>query len=280
MILAKGLTSLFIILVDRFRHSPFWILILQGYLIAHSSGYHDRIDNTARRYRERIDPHNQVTQQQEPRKDMCARTKDKHQTACSSHTRLGKHNSLDLLELKTLSHDACIVLVSQQTLFTLRERVSQARDGFQITTWHCRRFSDQWVHLQSYSLTTSTEKNKRQACAQCERERQETTDKICLHCPAKHAGNSWEKTKPPRCAGLAHKPKDVFVLRTKLCTSKGGYNGEANRRTCLVSTHNTPQNGCEITRGRERSSRFVFVSALRTKHNRTSLHSWMTCPQN
>ena len=93
----------------------------------------------------------------------------------------------------------------------------------------------------------------------------------------KHAGNSG-KTKPPRCAGFAHQPKDVFVLRIKLCSSKR-VQRETNRRTYLVSTQNAPQNGCETAQGRERTSQFMFVSALRTKHE-TSLHSWMTCPQN
>ena len=61
--------------------------------------------------------------------------KNQTQTACFSTRETANTN---LLISWTLSHDACIVRVSDKTLFIHRERISQARDGFQITIWHCR----------------------------------------------------------------------------------------------------------------------------------------------
>ena len=145
---------------------------------------------------------------------MCART-ETNTNSVLFHTRHGKHKSPDLLNL---SHDACIVRVSDKTLFILRERISQARDGFQITTWHCR------IHRLMCSPSNSQSRSKhRENDEQTGRREQGKKQGTKSACTAlqKHTGNSG-KTKPPRCAGSAHQPKDVFARQQKICVPENG----------------------------------------------------------
>ena len=203
--------------MDRIRYCPFWILILQDCSIDHSSRYRDKIDNTAKRYRDRIDPHNQVTQQQ-ARGWICVQGQKQTQTVCFSTRETAKHKSPDLLDL---SHDACIVPVSDKTLFVLRERISQARDGFQITTWHCR------IHrlMCSPSNSQSRSKHRKPMSRQGEESKQETRDKICLHCPAKTHWQQRENKTTPLCRFRT--PAEGRVCSTtKNCVPQNGYNGK------------------------------------------------------
>ena len=210
--------------MDRIRYCPFWILILQDCSIVHSSRYRnkidntvrryrDKIDNTARTYRDRINPHNRVTQTAGTRMDMCAMTETNTKTACFSTRDTANTN---LLISCTWSHDACIVRVSDKTLFILRERSSQARDGVQITTWHCR------IHRLMCSPSNSQSRSRHRETES----RQETTDKICLHCPAKDTPATAGKQNHPAEPVPHTKQRTCLLDNKKLCTSKRVQNGK------------------------------------------------------
>ena len=96
---AKGLLSLFIILVDRIRYGPFWIVILQDCSIVCSSRYRNKIDNTALRYRDRINPHNQVAQQQ-AQGWICVQGQKQTRNSVLFHTIDSEHKPPDLLDLE------------------------------------------------------------------------------------------------------------------------------------------------------------------------------------
>ena len=172
------------------------------------------------------------------RMDMCARTETNTKQRAFPHETRQTQN---LLISWTLSHDACVVRVSDKTLFILRERISQARDGFQITTWHCR------IHRLMCSPSNSQSRSgHRESDEQKREKRTDKKQRTKSACTAlqKHTGNSG-KTKPPRCAGSAHQP-----------------------RTCLLDNKNrVPQDGYKretvATQGRVCFRQFMFAVALR-----------------
>ena len=228
--------------MDRIRYCLFWILIPQGCSIVHSSRYHDKIDNTARRYRDRIDPHNQVTQQQ-ARGWICVQGQKHTQTARDT----AKHKSPDLLDL---SDDACIVPVSDKTLFILRERISQARDGFQITTWHCR------IHRLMCSPSNSQSRSKHRETDEQTGRRKQARNKG-QNLPALPCKNT------PATAGKQNHPA-VPVPHT-------------NRRTCLLDkkklcTSKRVQRETVATQGRAWFRQFMFAVALRMHSKLVSSH--------
>ena len=118
-----------------------------------------------------------------------------------------------------LSHDACIVLVSDKILFTLRERVSQARDGFQITTWHCRTLRDVFTFQFTVSLQSQRKTNNRRAHRAKGTDRRRRT-KNCLHCPAKTRRQQRENKTTPLCRlrtpaqGRVCSPHKTVYLKT------------------------------------------------------------------
>ena len=240
---AKGLLSLFIILLDRVRCCPFWILILQDCSIVHSSRYRNKIDNTARRYRDKIDNTarryrdkidtmqpgdivtgsirtTRVTQTAGTRMDMCARTETNSKTACFSTRDTANTN---LLISWTLSNDACIVRVSDKTLLTLRERISPSKGWIPD---HYLALSDSSTDVFTFKIHSLALNTEKPMSRQGEENRQETKDKICLHCPAKNTLATAGKQNHPAVPVPHTNRGRVCSTTKKLCTSKRVQNGK------------------------------------------------------
>ena len=150
--------------------------------------------------------------------DMCART-ETNTNSVLLHTRHGKHKSLDLLDL---SHDACIVRVSDKTLFILRERISQARDGFQITTWHCR------IHRLMCSPSNSQSRSKHRETDEQTGRREQARNKgqNLLALPCKTHGQQRENKATPL---FPHTNRRTCSLDNKNCVRPNGYNGKVRQ---------------------------------------------------
>ena len=150
---------------------------------------------------------------------MC-KDRNKHKTACFS-TRDTANTNLLILSLGALSHDACIVRVSDKTLFILRERISQARDGFQITTWHCR------IHRLMCSPSNSQSRSRHRETDEQTGRREQTRDNgqnlpalPCKNTPAT-AGKQNHPAVP-----VPHTNRRTCLLDNKNCVPQNGYNGK------------------------------------------------------
>ena len=140
--------------------------------------------------------------------------------------------------------------VSDKTLFILRERISQARDGLQITTWHCR------IHRLMCSPSNSQSRSKhRETDEQTGRRKQARNEGQNL--PALPCKNT------PATAGKQNHPA-VPVPHT-------------NRRTCVLDNKNcVPQKLLQretvATQGRAWFRQFMFDVALRMHSKLVSSH--------
>ena len=137
------------------------------------------------------------------------------------HTRHGKHKSPDLSW--TLSHDACIVRVSDKTPFILRERISQAKDGFQTTTWHCR------IHRLMCSPSNSQSRFRHRETDEQTGRREQTRDNgqnlLALHCKNTPA-TAGKQNHPAVPVPHTNRGRVCSTTKKKLCTSKQVQNGK------------------------------------------------------
>ena len=144
----------------------------------------------------------------------------------------------NLLISSILSHDACIVLVSEQTPFTLRERVSQARDGFQITTWYCRIL--RLTCSPSNSQSRSKHREKQTTGEHTGRKGQTGDDgqKSARTALFKTHRQQWGKQNHP-AVPVPHSSQKTCLFSAQNCVPQNGYNGKPTegrvwspRKTC------------------------------------------------
>ena len=153
--------------------------------------------------------------------DMCVRTRNQTNTnSVLFHTKYGKHKCPDLLDL---SHDAWIVRVSDKTLFILRERISSAKDGFQITTWHCR------IHRLMCSPPNSQSRSRHRENNEQTGRREQTRNKgqnlPALPCKNTHRQQRENKTTP-LCRFRTPTEGRVCPTTKRNCVPQNGYNGK------------------------------------------------------
>ena len=130
-----------------------------------------RSDNTARRYRDRINPQNLSDTNSRHENGYVCKDRNTEQRALSTRDTANKFP--DHLDLLSTMRASCGF--SDKTLFILLERISQTRDGFQITTWHCR------IHRLMSSPSNSQSRSKhRETDEQTGTIKEHTTDKMCV----------------------------------------------------------------------------------------------------
>ena len=169
---------------------------------------------------------------------MC-KDRNKHKTACFFTRDTANTN---LLISWTWSHDACIVRVSDKTLFILRERISQARDGFQITTWHCR--IHRLMCSPSNSQSRSRHRETDEQTAEKRTGKKQGTTSACTALQKTHRQQRENKTTP--LCRFRTPTEDVFARQQKTVYLKTG----TKRETVA-------------TQGRAWFRQFMFAVALR-----------------
>ena len=148
---------------------------------------------------------------------MCKDRNKNKQRAFAHETR---QNTILLISW-ILSHDACIVRVSDKTPFIFRERISQTRDGLQITTWHCR--IRRLVCSPSNSQSRSKHRETDEQTGRREQTRNNGQNLPAL--PCKNTPATAGKQNHTRCAGSAHQPR-TCLLDNKTVYLKTGTNGK------------------------------------------------------
>ena len=158
---------------------------------------------------------------------MC-KDRNKHRTACfSTRDTANTH----LLIPWTSSHDACIVRVSDKTLFILRERISQARAGFQITTWRCRIHRLMCSPSNSQSRSRHRETDEQTGRSEPTRDNGQNLPAL----PCKNTPATAGKQKHP-AVPVPHTNRGRVCSTTKNCAPQNGYKtgNSGNTRTCMV----------------------------------------------